>query len=103
MKDRPAAIARSVLVTLKLELLARLPAAARLPAVYAYRFFATAGGLVWYGLDLPDQYRRAASYVDLKKAQRNMSDAKFGVVRDAFGDYTTFSGAVRGRSSAGAS
>jgi putative ABC transport system substrate-binding protein len=37
----------------------------RLPAVYPYRFFASAGGLVSYGLDLPDQYRRAASYVDL--------------------------------------
>src|SRR5262245_9109181 len=35
-----------------------------LPAVYPYRFFASAGGLVSYGLDLPDQYRRAATYVD---------------------------------------
>jgi putative ABC transport system substrate-binding protein len=36
----------------------------RLPAVYAYRFFVTDGGLISYGVDLADQYRRAASYVD---------------------------------------
>jgi putative ABC transport system substrate-binding protein len=36
----------------------------RLPAVYPYRFFVTNGGLVSYGVDLPDQYRQAASYVD---------------------------------------
>jgi putative ABC transport system substrate-binding protein len=42
-----------------------LAARYRLPAVYPYRFFASAGGLASYGLDLPDQYRRAASYIDL--------------------------------------
>jgi putative ABC transport system substrate-binding protein len=36
----------------------------RLPAVYAYRFFVTDGGLVSYGADVIDIYRRAASYVD---------------------------------------
>ncbi len=36
----------------------------RLPAVYPYRFFAADGGLVSYGPDLTDQYRRAAAYVD---------------------------------------
>jgi putative tryptophan/tyrosine transport system substrate-binding protein len=35
-----------------------------LPAVYPYRFFASGGGLMSYGIDLADQYRRAASYVD---------------------------------------
>jgi putative ABC transport system substrate-binding protein len=35
-----------------------------LPAVYSYRPFITAGGLVSYGPDLVDQYRRAAAYVD---------------------------------------
>src|SRR5262249_50368723 len=35
----------------------------RLPAVYPYRVFATAGGLITYGPDLIDQYGRAASYV----------------------------------------
>ncbi len=36
----------------------------RLPAVYPYRYFVTAGGLVSYGPDQIDQYRRAAGYVD---------------------------------------
>jgi putative ABC transport system substrate-binding protein len=43
-----------------------IAAAARhkLPAVYVTRFMATAGGLVSYGPDFVDQYRRAAAYVD---------------------------------------
>ena len=37
----------------------------RLPAVYAFRFFALAGGLISYGIDLIDVFRRSAGYVDL--------------------------------------
>jgi putative ABC transport system substrate-binding protein len=36
----------------------------RLPAVYFNRVFVDAGGLMSYGVDLTDNYRRAASYVD---------------------------------------
>jgi len=36
----------------------------RLPAVYAFRLFAEAGGLLSYGNDRFDNYRRAAIYVD---------------------------------------
>jgi putative ABC transport system substrate-binding protein len=36
----------------------------RLPAVYPSRYFVTSGGLMSYGLDVVDQVRRAASYVD---------------------------------------
>jgi putative ABC transport system substrate-binding protein len=36
----------------------------RLPAVYAFRFFVAAGGLMSYGTDILDQYRRVASHVD---------------------------------------
>jgi ABC-type uncharacterized transport system substrate-binding protein len=36
----------------------------RLPAVYSNRTWSTAGGLISYGADSFDQYRRAASYVD---------------------------------------
>jgi putative ABC transport system substrate-binding protein len=36
----------------------------RLPAVYPYRFFAEVGGLLSYGVDLVDNYRRVATYVD---------------------------------------
>jgi len=36
----------------------------RLPAIYSERGFATRGGLVYYGTDRIDLFRRAASYVD---------------------------------------
>jgi putative ABC transport system substrate-binding protein len=41
-----------------------LAAEYHLPAVYGFRFFATDGGLVSYGTDSVDPYRRAATYVD---------------------------------------
>ena len=41
-----------------------LAARYRLPAVYPYRFFAEVGGLLSYGVDETDNFRRAATYVD---------------------------------------
>jgi len=41
-----------------------LAARHRLPAIYPYRLFATSGGLVSYGSDIADIYRRAASFAD---------------------------------------
>jgi putative ABC transport system substrate-binding protein len=41
-----------------------LAARYRLPAVYAFRFFTELGGLLSYGNDIVDNYRRAATYVD---------------------------------------
>jgi putative ABC transport system substrate-binding protein len=41
-----------------------LAAQHRLPAVYAFRFFAESGGLLSYGVDNADLLRRAAGYVD---------------------------------------
>jgi len=41
-----------------------LAARYRLPAVYAFRFFAEVGGLLSYGEDLTDNFRRAATYAD---------------------------------------
>ena len=35
-----------------------------MPAVYPFRIYATAGGLISYGPDPIDPHRRAASYVD---------------------------------------
>ena len=41
-----------------------LAARYRLPAVYPYRFFAEVGGLLSYGDDWTDNFRRAATYAD---------------------------------------
>jgi ABC-type uncharacterized transport system substrate-binding protein len=41
-----------------------LAARSRLPAVYPYRFFAEDGGLISYGSDTLDNFRRAAAYAD---------------------------------------
>ena len=41
-----------------------LAARYRVPAVYPYRFFAELGGLLSYGNDQLDNFRRAATYVD---------------------------------------
>jgi putative tryptophan/tyrosine transport system substrate-binding protein len=46
------------------ELIATMAARHRVPAVYAARYFITAGGLISYGPDLVDQYRQAAGYID---------------------------------------
>jgi putative ABC transport system substrate-binding protein len=46
------------------ELIVTLAARYKLPAVYFERFFVAGGGLMSYGPDLLDQYRRAAGYVD---------------------------------------
>jgi putative ABC transport system substrate-binding protein len=46
------------------ELIIALAARHKLPAVYWASFFVTSGGLISYGADLIDQYRRAAGYVD---------------------------------------
>ena len=50
-----------------------LAARYRLPAVYPYRFFAELGGLLSYGPDQTDNFRRAATYVD-----RILNGAKSG-------------------------
>jgi ABC-type uncharacterized transport system substrate-binding protein len=41
-----------------------LAARHRVPAVYPYRIFSEQGGLLSYGIDLIDNYRRAAGYAD---------------------------------------
>src|SRR5262245_16586760 len=46
------------------DLVVALAARYRLPAVYAWRQFVTAGGLMSYGVDVIGQFRQAASYVD---------------------------------------
>ena len=46
------------------ELIVALAARHRLPAVYAYRGHVMSGGLISYGADQVDHFRRAAGYVD---------------------------------------
>ena len=52
------------LMTIRRELIIELAAKHRLPTIYSSRHFATGGGLVSYGPDALDQFRRAAGYVD---------------------------------------
>jgi putative ABC transport system substrate-binding protein len=46
------------------EPIVKLAARHRLPAIYPFRYFVTDGGLISYGPEVVDQYRRAAGYVD---------------------------------------
>ena len=47
-----------------LDLIASLAARTRLPTIYPYRYMVDAGGLISYGIDSTDLYRRAPVYVD---------------------------------------
>jgi putative ABC transport system substrate-binding protein len=46
------------------QMIVDLAARYRLPAIYQFRYFAADGGLMSYGIDLDDLYRRSGSYVD---------------------------------------
>jgi putative tryptophan/tyrosine transport system substrate-binding protein len=46
------------------ELIVRLTAEHRIPAIYSQSFFVTIGGLICYGVDTVELFRQAASYVD---------------------------------------
>jgi putative ABC transport system substrate-binding protein len=54
----------SALAQFHRNLIITLAARHKLPAIYFERFFVTVGGLISYGPDLVDQYRRAAGYID---------------------------------------
>ena len=56
VERRLAAVHRDLIIT--------LAARHKLPAVYSERYFVAAGGLISYGPDRVDQFRRAAGYVD---------------------------------------
>jgi putative ABC transport system substrate-binding protein len=57
VSDSPSAVIHRGLII-------ALAAKHRLPTVYPNRVYADAGGLISYGADFVDQYRRAASYID---------------------------------------
>jgi putative tryptophan/tyrosine transport system substrate-binding protein len=54
----------SATATIHRHLILKLAAQYKLPAIYANRPDAVDGGLISYGVDRFDEYRRAASYVD---------------------------------------
>jgi putative ABC transport system substrate-binding protein len=57
-------VTASTVANVNRDLIVTLADRHRLPAVYFERLFVTGGGLISYGADLDDQYRRAAGYVD---------------------------------------
>jgi putative ABC transport system substrate-binding protein len=57
-------VTQNALAILHRKLIITLAARHRLPAIYAYSSFVTEGGLISYGPDSMDGYRRAAGYVD---------------------------------------
>ena len=57
-------VTASVLAVRGRNLIIGLAAKYKLPTAYYGRHYVTAGGLIFYGPDWPDQYRRAAGYVD---------------------------------------
>ena len=57
-------ITSSILTEVHRDLLITLAARHKLPAVYYRRLFVAGGGLISYGPDIVDQFRRAAGYVD---------------------------------------
>ena len=57
-------VTQNALAILHRKLIMTLAARHRLPAIYAYSRFVTEGGLISYGPDSMDGYRRAAGYVD---------------------------------------
>jgi putative ABC transport system substrate-binding protein len=57
-------VTSSAMAQARRDLIVTLAARHKLPAVYFQRVFVTGGGLISYGADVVDQYRRAAGYVD---------------------------------------
>jgi ABC-type uncharacterized transport system substrate-binding protein len=57
-------VSASPVATLHRDLIVKLAARHKLPAIYYERFFVAEGGLISYGPDIVHQFRRAPSYVD---------------------------------------
>src|SRR5262249_15006504 len=64
------ATTRALVANVHRDLIIRLAAKLRLPAVFSFRFFAKAGGLAAYGSDSIDPHRRAADYIDRHSQRR---------------------------------
>jgi putative ABC transport system substrate-binding protein len=57
-------VSPSPIASIHSNLIIGLTARHRIPAVYPFRFYASDGGLISFGIDSSDLFRRAASYVD---------------------------------------
>jgi len=57
-------VTASAMAAVHIDLIIAAAARYKLPAIYVQRAYAAAGGLISYGPDFADQFRRAASYVD---------------------------------------
>jgi ABC-type uncharacterized transport system substrate-binding protein len=62
--DRGLIVAPHAVTRVNAKLIVELAARHRLPAVYAFAAFVQAGGLISYGIDLLDQFRKGAAYAD---------------------------------------
>jgi putative tryptophan/tyrosine transport system substrate-binding protein len=68
------------------ELIVTLAARHRLPAVYAFRVYVAGSGLMFYGPNSTDPYRRAAGYVDrILKREKHALPARCATPRAAAG------------------
>ncbi len=64
LPDSALIVMPDVFLTNHRELIIELATRHALPAIYPFRYFAEGGGLISYGIDLSDIFRRAAGYVD---------------------------------------
>ena len=62
--DSGLVVIPDVFMTNHRDLIAALAIRHMLPAIYPFRYFAEGGGLISYGIDVSDVFRRAAGYVD---------------------------------------
>jgi len=62
--DSALIVMPDVFMTIHRDLITALATRHVLPAIYPFRYFAEGGGLISYGIDLSDIFRRAAGYVD---------------------------------------
>jgi ABC-type uncharacterized transport system substrate-binding protein len=77
----------SALAIVRRHLIITLAARHQLPAVYFQRALVADGGLISYGADLLDQYRRAATYVDrILKGEKPADQRGWYILFDCIGD-----------------
>jgi putative ABC transport system substrate-binding protein len=64
MPNSALIVLTDIFTTINKEAIIKMAAKYRLPAIYPFKFFAVSGGLISYGIDNIEIYRRSANYVD---------------------------------------